>query len=145
MTHFNDARVAGRMRTRGGYRLVRGFGRGLTVRRRKAAGESALLLGMGLIGVGVIGCAMAFFTNVQLAGGAPVVLMLAGGQMLVLGTGLVCYHRLMERTTANEQALRFQYDLGYEDGYQERDKTARPVLVDMDAHRCHHDQALTRI
>ncbi len=118
-----------------GYRLVRSFGRGLIVRRRKAAGESSLLLGMGLILAGIAGCILAFLTDVTVAGGQPVVLMLAGGQLIVIGVGLVCYHRLMERTTANDQALQFQYDIGYEDGYQEHKKQARPTVVDLAARR----------
>lgn len=118
-----------------GYRLVRSFGRGVNVRRRKASGESSLLLGWGLIAIGIAGCILAFLTNVTIAGGQPVVLMLAGGQVMVIGVGLVCYSRLMERTSANEQALNFQYDIGYEAGYQEHKRQLRPTVVDLQARR----------
>lgn len=105
------------------------------MRQRSATGEKALIAGIGLITIGVVGFVLAFLTDVSVAGGQPITLMLAGGQAVIIGTLLICYHRLMERTTANDQALRFQYDIGYEDGYQEHRKLQRPTVVDLESHR----------
>lgn len=113
------------------------------MRSRRAPEAAALRLGIVLIGIGIGGFLLAFLTDVEVAGGKPIAWLLAGGQAMIIGTMLICHHRLMERTTANDQALKFQYDIGYEDGYRERGKTARPVLVDMEAHRCHHDHAVS--
>lgn len=72
---------------------------------------------------------MALVTDISLAGAGPIALLLASGQAMIMGTLLVLYHRLMMKTTANEQALMFQYDIGYEAGWQERERHARPVVV----------------
>lgn len=116
------------------------------MRQRTVTGERVIIAGAGLIVLGLVGFLLAFLTELELAGGKPVVLMLAGGQAMIIGTMLICYQRLMEKITANAQQLKFEWDMGYEEGWQERDKTARPpVLVDMEDHRCHHDHALSHI
>lgn len=145
MASTNDVAAVARIRP-SGYRYVRGFGRSLSVRTRTATGERVIAAGVGLIALGVAGFLLAFLTELELAGGKPVVLMLAGGQAMIIGTMLICYQRLMEKITANANALKFEWDMGYEEGWQERDKTAKPpVLVNMDDHRCRHDHALSHI
>jgi hypothetical protein len=78
---------------------------------------------------------LGFLTDIQIAGGQPVAMMLAGGQAMTLGTGLYCYQQLLIRSMQNEEALLFQYDIGYEAGYQARGDETRPVVVDLQAHR----------
>lgn len=78
---------------------------------------------------------MGFLTDIQLAGGAPVALMLAGGQAMILGTGLYCYQQLLIRSVQNEEALMFQYDVGYEAGWRDSDNQTRPVVVDFPGNR----------
>jgi hypothetical protein len=65
------------------------------------------------------------------------------GMLLVIcGSIVVAYTKLKARTAANAETYRLGFDMGYEAGYQERDKTAsRPVLVDLAARRA---EALTR-
>lgn len=118
------------------YQLKRRFGRGVVVRRRittkgwlaKTGGTALIAAGFGLFLLG-------FLTNISLAGGAPVALMLAGGQAMILGTGLYCYQQLLIRSMHNDEALQYQRDIGYEQGWRDRENEARPVLVDLDAHR----------
>lgn len=65
-----------------------------------------------------------------------------GVVLVVCGSILAAYTKLKERTAANSETYRLGFDMGYEAGYQERDKTAkRPVVVDLAAHRA---EALTR-
>jgi hypothetical protein len=54
---------------------------------------------------------------------------------MILGTILFCYQQLLIRSVRNEEALSFQYDIGYEAGYQDRERLAHPVLVDLQARR----------
>lgn len=116
------------------YQLQRRFGRGVVVRRRiTTKGWLAKTGGAALIAVGIGLFLLGFFSNIRLAGGEPVALMLAGGQATILGTGLYCYQQLLVRSTRNEEALLFQYDIGYEAGHRDAEK--RPVLVDLDARR----------
>lgn len=89
--------------------------------------------GLALIVVGLGAFAAGFFTNIQINGGQPVALMLAGGQAMILGTGLYCYQQLLIRSMQNEEALKFQYDIGYEQGYRDRGNETRPVVVDFAA------------
>lgn len=104
--------------------------------RRREPGELAAIGGAALFAVGFTGFVLALVTDLSLAGAGSVALLLAGGQAMIMGMLLVLYHRLMMKTTANEQALLFQYDIGYEAGYQERAKmAARPVVVDFEARR----------
>lgn len=65
------------------------------------------------------------------------------GMLLVIcGSIVVAYAKLKTRTASNSETYRLGYDMGYEAGFQERDKSAkRPVLVDLSAHRA---EALTR-
>lgn len=117
------------------YRLQRRFGRGIEVRRRiTTKGWIAKAGGMVLIAVGLIAFMVGFSTDIQIAGGPPAAMMLAGGQAMILGTGLYCYQQLLIRSVQNEENLRFQYDIGYEAGHRDAEK--RPVLIDLDAHRC---------
>lgn len=91
--------------------------------------------GVALIAVGLGGFTLGLLTGVKAIGGAPVALMLAGGQAMILGTILYCYQQLLMRSMQNEEGLKFQYDIGYEAGYQERGNQTRPVVVDLQAHR----------
>jgi hypothetical protein len=91
--------------------------------------------GLALIVVGCGAFVLGFLTNIQLAGGQPVALMLAGGQAMILGTGLYCYQQLLIRSMQNEESLKFQYDIGYEAGYRDSDNQTRPVVVDFPARR----------
>jgi hypothetical protein len=119
----------------GGYKLVRGFGRGQIVRRGSRSGEKAFLAGVALIAVGIGISLLGLLTDIQLAGGQPIALVLAGGQSLMVGTILVCHHRLVVRTEANQAAFRTGYDLGLEDGDENCRKTHRPVVTDISAAR----------
>lgn len=134
LTDRPQVRGRARLRRASRYELRRRFGRGVVVRRRittkgwlaKTGGTALIAAGLGLFLLG-------FLTNISLAGGAPVALMLAGGQAMILGTCLYCYQQLLIRSMHNEEALRFQYDIGYEAGHREADK--KTVLIDLDAHR----------
>lgn len=119
----------------GGYRLLRGFGRVHTVRRGKRSGERALIAGVALIAVGIGISLLGLLTDIQLAGGQPIALVLAGGQALMVGTILVCHHQLVVRTEANQAAFRTGYDLGLEDGDENCRKTHRAVVTDISAGR----------
>lgn len=88
-----------------------------------------------MIAVGLIAFMVGFSTDLRIAGGPPAAMMLAGGQAMILGTGLYCYQQLLIRSVQNEEALMFQHDIGYEAGYRDRDKESRPVLIDLDARR----------
>ena len=94
-----------------------------------------------LIAIGSAAFILGLFTDIQIAGGQPVALVITGAQAMTVGTILFCYQQLLIRTSRNEEALRFQYDIGYEAGYRERGETDRPVLVDLDARRCNRDHA----
>ena len=116
------------------YRLQRRFGRGVVVTKRLTTkGWLAKTGGVVLIAGGFVLFLLGFLTDIRVAGGQPVALMLAGGQAMILGTGLYCYQQLLIRSMHNEEALLFQYDIGYEAGHREAEK--RPVLVDLDAYR----------
>lgn len=91
--------------------------------------------GITLIVLGVALFVLGFATDIQIAGGQPVALMLAGGQAMIMGTGLYCYQQLLIRSMHNDEALQFQYDVGYEAGWREREAQASPVLIDLAAHR----------
>lgn len=94
----------------------------------KTGGLSLILAGFTLFVLG-------FATNIQIAGGQPVALMLAGGQAMILGTGLYCYQQLLIRSVQNEEALMFQKDIGYEAGWRDCERQTRPVLVDFPPQR----------
>jgi hypothetical protein len=78
---------------------------------------------------------LGLFTNIRIAGGAPVALTITGAQAMTVGTILFCYQQLLIRSTRNEEALRFQYDIGYESGWRECEQNDHPTLVDLDAYR----------
>ena len=118
------------------YRMQRRFGRGVVVRKRiTTKGWLAKAGGMVLIAVGLVTFVAGFTTDIQVAGGQPVALMLGGGQAVVLGTGLYCYQQLLIRSMQNEESLKFQYDIGYEAGFRDAERTARPTLVELDSYR----------
>lgn len=100
--------------------------------------------GLALIAVGCVAFLLGFLTNIKLAGGQPVTWMLAGGQAMILGTGLYCYQQLLIRSMQNEEALKFQYDIGYEAGYRDSGNQTRPVVVDFPAHRA-ADKVVDRV
>lgn len=85
--------------------------------------------GLALIAGGLAMFMMGFLTDIRIAGGQPATLMLAGGQAIVLGTGLYCYQQLLIRSMQNEESLKFQYDIGYEAGFRDADNQTRPVVV----------------
>lgn len=100
--------------------------------------------GLALIVVGCGAFVLGFSTDIQIAGGQPVALMLAGGQAMILGTGLYCYQQLLIRSMQNDEALRFQYDIGYEAGFRDRENQTRPVVVDFPARR-HVEKVVDRV
>lgn len=55
---------------------------------------------------------------------------------VVVGVLLICAARLEKRTEANEQNYYLGKDIGYEEGFAAAQKEQRPVVVDLDAHRC---------
>jgi hypothetical protein len=91
--------------------------------------------GVALVAIGLGGFALGLFTNVHINGSKPIALMLAGGQAMIMGTLLYCYHELLIRSTCNEQALSFQYDIGYEAGWRECERSTRPTVVDIEEFR----------
>jgi hypothetical protein len=91
--------------------------------------------GLALIVVGCGAFVLGFFTDIHIAGGQPVALMLAGGQAMTLGTGLYCYQQLLIRSMQNDQALMYQKDIGYEQGWRDCENQTRPVVVDFPARR----------
>jgi hypothetical protein len=117
----------------GRYKLQRRFGRGSVVKRRnttqgwiaKTSGIALITLGIGAFGIGLL-------TDITVAGGKPIALVLAGGQAMIMGAILCCYQALLFRSSQNEEALRFQYDIGYEAGWREGDQQTRPVVVAFD-------------
>ena len=104
-------------------------------RRATTKGWLAKTGGLVLILAGLALFVLGFATDIRIAGGQPVALMLAGGQAMILGTGLYCYQQLLIRSMHNDEALQFQYDIGYEAGWRERDAQSHPVLVDLAARR----------
>jgi hypothetical protein len=113
------------------YRLQRRFG-GIAVKKRLTTkGWMARTGGTVLIAVGMAGFVLGLLTGIHTTEGRSVVLMLAGGQAMILGTILYCYQQLLIRSVQNEEALGFQYDIGYEAGWQECDRAGKPVLVDI--------------
>lgn len=67
-----------------------------------------------------------------------------GTLLVVCGAMVGVYAKLKARTEPNSETYRLGYDIGFEAGYQERDKTASPpVLVDMSEHRCHREHLRT--
>lgn len=55
---------------------------------------------------------------------------------VIVGVILICYGRIVRRTAAADDTYRLGYDIGYEAGHQEGHRLARPVVVDLDDHRC---------
>lgn len=94
----------------------------------KSGGLTLIVAGLGVFSLG-------FFSSISLAGGPPVALMLLGMQGVMLGTGLFYSHTLLHRTSQTEEALRFQYDIGYEAGWRDRGHADKPTLVDLSAYR----------
>jgi hypothetical protein len=88
-----------------------------------------------LIVVGVAAFILGLFTDIRVAGGQPVAMIIVGGQAMTVGTVLFCYQQLLIRSSRNEDALRFQYDIGYEQGWKERQQQSSPTLVELDAYR----------
>lgn len=120
----------------GRYQLKRRIGRGVSVRRRMTTkGWLTQTGGVALIAVGVAASILGLVTDFRLAGGQPVALMIAGVQATTVGVILVCYQQLLIRSTRNEEALLFQYDIGYEDGHRDCQKSHRSVVVPLDSRR----------
>lgn len=94
----------------------------------QTGGVALIVVGLGTFLLGVL-------TDIRINGGSPAVLILAGGQAMIMGTILYCYQQLLIRSSRNEEALLFQYDIGYEAGYRDSDNQTRPVLVDFAARR----------
>jgi len=118
------------------YKLVRGLGRGVKVRRRHGTAGGWIGFAMVTGGIGAVGwdSVLTGFSWARI-----------GMLLIVCGCLVAVYAKLKVRTEGNSETYRLGYDLGYEAGWQERDKTASPpVLVDMEAHRCHHDHSLSR-
>lgn len=101
--------------------------------RITAKGWLAQTGGVALIAVGFGAFLLGILTDIQINGGTPVALMLAGGQSMIMGTILYCYQQLLIRSARNEDALQYQYDMGYETGWRERGQQGRPVVVDFKA------------
>jgi hypothetical protein len=95
--------------------------------------------GAALIAVGVAGFILGLLPGIHTAEGVSVALMLAGGQAMILGTILFCYQQLLIRSVQNEEALRFQYDIGYEAGWQDCDRAGKPVLVQLHSKEVVHN------
>lgn len=91
--------------------------------------------GVALIAAGFAGLILGLGTDIKIAGGQPVALLICGAQAMTVGTILFCYQQLLIRSTRNEEALRFQYDIGYEAGYKDCQENSHPRLVDLDAYR----------
>lgn len=118
------------------YRMVRRIGRGVSVKRRMTTkGWLTQTGGVALIAVGVAASILGLVTDLRLAGGQPVALMIAGVQATTVGVILVCYQQLLIRSTRNEEALLFQYDIGFEAGHREGQQSHRPVVVPMESRR----------
>lgn len=90
----------------------------------KTSGIALITLGVGAFGAGL-------FTDIAIAGGKPIALILAGGQAMIMGAILCCYQALLFRSTRNEEALLFQYDIGYEAGWKDHEQQTKPVVVDI--------------
>lgn len=54
---------------------------------------------------------------------------------VVIGVILLCYGKLVTRTTANSESYRLGYDLGYEAGHHDGRAGAKPVVVDLERRR----------
>ena len=104
-------------------------------RRVTTKGWLAKTGGMALVLAGIALFVLGFATDISIAGGQPVAVMLAGGQAMILGTGLYCYQQLLIRSMQNEEALMFQKDIGYEAGWRDCERQTRPVVVDFPVHR----------
>lgn len=104
-------------------------------RRLATKGWLAQTGGVALTAVGFAWFLIGLVTSLQTEGRMSVALMLGGGQSMIIGTILYCYQQLLIRSVKNEEALMFQYDIGYEQGYQDRERLARPVLVDLQARK----------
>lgn len=103
-----------------GHRLIRVPGRGYVVRRRING-----VAGLGLaLAAGGIGAMLADFT---LAG--------CGRVAVIVGTILWCYQRLQASNTASNAQYQLGKDLGYEEGWQDRDQMGSPKLIDINSRR----------
>lgn len=121
-----DTTIKARSRLRpGGHQLVRGFGKGIVVRRKQGSGG---FIGLGVLAVGVAGMVWANVRHFSPEG--------IGRVGVIVGVLLICYARLERRTAANDQSYRLGYDIGREDGYKAGHSIARPVVVDLDSRRC---------
>ncbi|HEY9418370.1 MAG TPA: hypothetical protein VIQ30_26710 [Pseudonocardia sp.] len=99
----------------------------------KTGGAVLIVVGLGVFMLG-------FLTDIRFAGGPPVALLLAGGQAMIMGTGLYCYQQLLVRAIPTEQSLMYQKDIGYEQGWRDCEQYLnRPSLVDLDEYRARHE------
>lgn len=122
-----DRTIKARPRLRpGGHQLVRGFGRGIVVRRKQGPGG---FIGLGALAVGAAGTVWDNMDDFSPEG--------IGRVGVIVGVILICYGRLERRTAANDQSYRLGYDIGREDGYKSGHAVARPVVVDLsECRRC---------
>ena len=99
----------------------------------KTGGIALVLAGAALFVLGFAG-------GISIAGGPPVAMMLAGGQAMIMGTGLYCYQQLLIRAIPTEQSLMYQKDIGYEQGWRDCEQyNSRPTLVDLDEFRARQE------
>jgi hypothetical protein len=105
--------------------MVRSFRRGIVVRRNQGSGgfigSAALAVGAGAM----------IWDNIKDFSPEGI-----GRVGVIVGVILICYGRLRTRTEANDQNYYLGKDIGYEEGFQEGHKQARPVVVDLAARRC---------
>lgn len=95
------------------------------MRKKKPVGE---IIGLASLGVGIAFMAWANIKKFSPEG--------IGRVGVVVGVLLICYQKLVHRTTANDDAYKLGYDIGYEAGHQVGHALARPVVVDLESKRC---------
>lgn len=112
----NDGRVSHAPRRRpGGHSLYRFMGRDYVVKRR-SVGELRTKLGAGLViagGAVMVGPDLIRDGQISLEG--------LGRTALLIGVMVLLNQRTLNRMKANSESRAYQYDKGYEDGWEARD------------------------
>lgn len=121
---WNDAREIDGSR---GSKWIRILGVDFVMRRRNC---KAGLAGLACVALAVLAGAISIASG---PGARGLTIIVASGQMAIIGVMLMCYQGLLRRTSSSQELYRVGYDIGFEDGYAEGQQ--EPVVVDITGRR----------
>lgn len=120
----------GGVRRPGGTKWIRVWGVDFVMRRRNC---KAGTIGATCVAIAVLTAAIAITTDTSLGTLRASLVIVASGQIAIIGVMLMCYQGLLHRTSSSQELYRVGYDIGHEDGYAEGQQ--EPVVIDITGRR----------